>query len=63
MDKKQKEKIKNERISVCENEIAKIEQAIIILKNKYQESLKEFEQKLEIEKFEKDIFSKIDTNG
>ena len=63
MDKKQKEKIKNERISIHENEIAKIEQAIVILKNKYQESLKEFEQKLEIEKFEKDIFSKMNTNG
>ena len=56
MDKQQKEIIKKEQIVLYEEEIAKTEQAISILKERYQENLVSLEKKLETEKFKKEIF-------
>ena len=55
---KTREQIKQEQITYLTEEISKIENAIKVLKEKYQENLSSFEENLEAVKFQKDIFEK-----
>ena len=58
MTPEQKEKFKKEKIESFNRGIAEIEQQIADLESKYQKELKELKDRLDIAKFQKEIFVK-----
>ena len=56
MDKQQKEKLKQEKTDLYDQEVLKLEKEKEYIQNRHEQKMKEMEEKLETLKFQRNVF-------